>query len=356
MHHHGHRDFRIVRGCESDDPGVDGSVILPNLCGTGLHCHMHAVNRQFGILLGDYGLHHLRELVGGVGTERSRHHLRLGLRDDRQIRGAYTVDQRRLHQLAVIGDGRRNQGVLQRGDHRISLSDRCQRKFVVTHISREFRSHGHPRGTGRIGAVHGDRTVETKLLGHRRDLIVTQRDAQLREGGVRRIRHRVFQRNLAVGAVALRSGVRQLHCGAGKRIAGTGGNLRIGLVLAGFQRGGRDHRLERGAGRVQLRSGAVEHRIRLVGRERVVVLVHFRRGVAGQLVRIIARRTHHGENTTGLRFDGHGRAVKRPQGVIGSLLDLRIDGGLDGGALVLLTGKQRFETLPEQLVGLPRQQ
>ena len=78
--------------------------------------------------------------------------------------------------------------------------------------------------------------------------------------------------------------------------------------------------------------------------------------MACQLVRIVAWRARHGENTAGLHFDGHGRAVIVGETVVGGLLDLRIDGRFDGRALVLLAGEQRFEPLPHQLVGLARQQ
>ena len=78
--------------------------------------------------------------------------------------------------------------------------------------------------------------------------------------------------------------------------------------------------------------------------------------MARQLVRVVAWRACHGENTTGFHFDGHGRAVIVGKTVVGGLLDFRINGRFDGRALVFLAGEQRFEPLPYQLVGLARQQ
>ena len=78
--------------------------------------------------------------------------------------------------------------------------------------------------------------------------------------------------------------------------------------------------------------------------------------MAGQLVRVVAGRTDHGEDTAGFRLDGHCGAIRAAEAVVCGLLNLRIDGRFDIGALVLLPGEQRLEPLPEQLLRLARQQ
>ena len=161
---------------------------------------------------------------------------------------------------------------------------------------------------------------------------------------------------LAVSAVGLRYGVGQLRDGAGKRVACSCRNLRIRLVLAGFQSRGGHHRFERGPRRIQLRSGSVEHRIGGVLGQHAVVAVRLAHVMAGQLVRVVAGRADHGEDTAGFRLDGHCGAIRAAEAVVCGLLNLRIDGRFDIGALVLLPGEQRLEPLPEQLLRLARQQ
>ena len=67
-----------------------------------------------------------------------------------------------------------------------------------------------------------------------------------------------------------------------------------------------------------------------------------------QFVRIITGRAHHGEDTTGADFDGHRRTIARTELIVGNLLQLGVDGGFDGRALIRSAGEHGLGPLPDQ--------
>ena len=76
----------------------------------------------------------------------------------------------------------------------------------------------------------------------------------------------------------------------------------------------------------------------------------------GESVRIVAGGTRQGQDAAGLDLDDHCGAVVAAELLVGELLQLGVDGRLDGRALVLDAGEQRFQLIPEQRVRLAAQQ
>ena len=117
---------------------------------------------------------------------------------------------------------------------------------------------GRHRGARGFGAVNGDGAAETKLGGHVRNLARAEFHAKLGERGIGRPCDGLLQGDLPVYAIGLCLGVRQLCGGSRQGIAGARRNLRVRLIIAGFQRSRGDDGLERGPWWVQLRGGAVD--------------------------------------------------------------------------------------------------
>ena len=228
------------------------------------------------------------------------------------------------------------------------MADGRQRKLVVGRIRGECGRGGRHRGARGFGAVNGDGAAETKLGGHVRNLARAEFHAKLGERGIGRPCDGLLQGDLPVYAIGLCLGVRQLCGGSRQGIAGARRNLRVRLIIAGFQRSRGDDGLERGPWWVQLRGGAVDQWA-ILARRKFVVGLRRGFGVMGrQFVRIITGRAHHGEDTTGADFDGHRRPIAPTELIVGNLLQLGVDGGFDGRALIRSAGEHGLGPLPDQ--------
>ncbi|CPZ30370.1 Uncharacterised protein [Mycobacteroides abscessus] len=252
----------------------------------------------------------------------------------------------RLHQHALVGDGRGNHRILQRGHGDILLPDaRHGDGGIVGHRSDGGGSHLERNGV--------ELAVETeRLCGFDQLVALELFSAQLGEGGVAGTCERLLQGGGITAAAGGPVVVLQGCVAARQEDRRRRGHLGVDRLAVGQRGGGCDH-LEGGPGWVGLRDGAVQHRLRRVFRQPLPGGVLLLRILTGEQVRVVGGSGNHRENLSGGGLQcHHGPAAAvlaaAMHGVIGSLLHIGSDGGHHAAATRVPAGEEVREPAPEE--------